>query len=75
MALQYNVTVYMLQNHVYSYVPIFHLSLATDHADQKTIDNISIWNNFTNKFNSDLLCSYHVVAICPCYQCLSQLTI
>ena len=29
-----------------------------------------LWNQFTTSFNSDSLCSYHV--ICPCYRCSRQ---
>ena len=29
-----------------------------------------LWNHFITSFNSDSLCSYHV--ICPCYRCSRQ---
>ena len=31
---------------------------------------VYLWNHFTTNFNSDSLCSYHI--LCPCYWCSRQ---
>ena len=53
---------------LWNHLPTINLSLPTNLIKSQL--STFLWNIFIDKFNSDLLCSYHV--ICPCYQCSSK---
>jgi len=53
---------------LWNHIPTIDLSLPTNLIKRQL--KTFLWNKFTSNFNSDLLCSYHV--ICPCYCCSSQ---
>jgi len=52
---------------LWNHLPTIDLSLPTN-LIKKQLKSF-LWNQFINKFNSDLLCLYHV--ICPCHHCTS----
>ena len=49
---------------LWNHMPTVDLSISTDLI--KTPLTVFLWNRFISTFNSDYLCSYHV--ICPCYR-------
>ena len=53
---------------LWNHMPTIDLSLSIDLI--KIQLTAFLWNRFTSTFNSDLLCSYHMV--CPCYRCSTQ---
>ena len=53
---------------LWNHMPIIDLSLSTKRI--KTRLTLFLWNKFINSFNSDQLCSYHVLY--PCYRCSTQ---
>ena len=53
---------------LWNYLPAIGISLSI-HLIKKQLLKF-FWNKFNDVFNSDNLCTYHV--LCPCYQCSSQ---
>jgi len=53
----------------WNHLPTIDLSLHTNQINKQL--KSFFWNHFINKFNPDLLCTYHV--ICPCHRCTSLL--
>ena len=53
---------------LWNHMPTVDLSVSTNLIKNRL--TAFLWNRFIGTFNSDYLCSYHV--ICPCYRCSNQ---